>query len=154
MSSITEIFIATHDVAVRRAAALDASAAGSTAADLPDAPHARINGITDLEVEILGALAGKAVHADEEAGLDLADVSSDSLMVVPESMVRSLAELLTRTGDDGESLIPDVAAAWASEEDMPFVGDEAEEMVRRIAELASSVPEDDRQELYVWSISS
>ncbi|MFD1212781.1 hypothetical protein ACFQ36_12115 [Arthrobacter sp. GCM10027362] len=154
MSSITEVFIATHEAAVRRAAALDASAAGSPAADLPDAPHARINGITDLELEILGTLAGKAVHADEEAALHLADVASDTLMVVPDSMVRSLAELLTRTDDEGASLIPDVAEAWASEEDMPFSGPEAEETVRRIAELAASVPEDDRQQLYVWSIST
>lgn len=154
MPSITEIFVATHDVAVRRAATLDASAAGLPAAELPDAPHARINGITDLEVEILGGIAGRAVHSDEEAALHLADVASDSLMVMPDSMVRSLAELITRTGDDGESLIPEVADAWASEEDMPFSGEEAEEMVRRIGELAASVPEDDRQQLYVWSMSS
>jgi hypothetical protein len=154
MSSITEVFVATHDLAVRRAAALDASAAGNPAAELPDAPNARINGITDLEIEILGGLAGKAVHAEEDAALDLADVSSDSLMVAPDSMVRSLAELLTGTDDEGASLIPDVAERWAAEEDMPFRGDEAEEMIRRIAELAASVPEDDRQQLYVWSISS
>lgn len=154
MSSITEVFVATHDLAVRRAAALDASAAGNPAAEFPDAPSARINGITDLEIEILGGLAGKAVHAEEDAALDLADVSSDSLMVAPDSMVRSLAELLTGTDDEGASLIPDVAERWAAEEDMPFSGDEAEEMVRRIAELAASVPEDDRQQLYVWSISS
>src|SRR3954471_6795767 len=104
MSSITEVFVSTHDLAVRRAAALDASAAGNPAAELPDAPNARINGITDLEIEILGGLAGKAVHAEEDAALDLADVSSDSLMVAPDSMVRSLAELLTRTDDDDASL--------------------------------------------------
>ncbi|MCG2622322.1 hypothetical protein LVY72_10375 [Arthrobacter sp. I2-34] len=154
MSSITEVFVATHDLAVRRAAALDASAAGSPAAQLPDAPNARINGITDLEFEILGGIAGKAVHAEEDATLDLADVSSDSLMVAPDSMVRSLADLLTRTDDEGASLIPDVAERWAAEEDMPFTGREAEEMVRRIAELAAAVPEDDRQQLYIWSMSS
>ncbi|NKX55312.1 hypothetical protein [Arthrobacter mobilis] len=154
MSSITEIFVATHDAAVRRASALDAAAAGSPAANVPDAPHVRINGISDLEVEILGSLAGKAVHADEDAALDLADVASDSLMVAPDSMVRSLAELLTRTDDEGDSLIPRVADVWAAEEDMPFGAAEAEEMVRRVAELAASVPEDDRHQLYVWSISS
>jgi hypothetical protein len=81
----------------------------------------------------------------------MADVSSDYLMVAPDSMVQSLAELLTYEDDAGASVIPEVASAWAAEEGMPFEGDVAEENVRRIAELARQAEEGERLQLYVWS---
>ena len=52
----TEIFVATHDEALKRAAALDGGAAAAPGA-------VRIAEITDFEVEQLGDLAGTAVHA-------------------------------------------------------------------------------------------
>jgi len=155
MSGTTEVFVATHDVAVRRAAALEASfeSRADTEADVAveDAPNARINGITDLEIEILGGLAAKAVGSAGPSDLDMADVSSDFLMVAPDAMVQALSELLTHVDDGGASVIPEVASAWAAEEGMPFAGDVAEEYVRRIAELASQVDEGERLQLYVWS---
>ena len=156
MPGTTEVFVATHDAAVRRAAALEASFEARADTDassvaIEDAPNARINGITDLEIEILGGLAAKAIGAAGDATLDMADVSSDYLMVAPDSMVESLAELLTYVDDGGESAIPEVASLWASEEDMPFSGDVAEEYVRRLAELARQAEEGDRLQLYVWS---
>src|SRR6478735_2043816 len=134
MSGTTEIFVATHDAAVRRAAELEASVE-SRGTDGPmaavgDAPSLRLNGVTDLEIEILGGLAAKAVGAAGGEALDMADVSSDYLMVAPDGMVQSLAELLTHTDDAGASLIPEVASLWAAEEDMPFSGDIAEDHVR------------------------
>jgi hypothetical protein len=155
MSGTTEVFVAIHQAAVKRAAALDAAFADLSegAADgLPDVPHTRINGVTDLEIEILGSLAAKAVHASGgDHVLDLADVSSDSLMVVPDDMVRSLAELLTVKDEEDNSLIPVVAEQWAAQEDMPFDGAVAEECVRRLAELAAASEGGHRQQLYVWS---
>ena len=159
MSGTTEIFVATHDAAVRRAAELEASVDSRGDTDGPmaqvgDAPSLRLNGVTDLEIEILGGLAAKAVGAAGGEALDMADVSSDYLMVAPDAMVQSLAELLTYTDDDGASLIPEVAARWAAEEDMPFSGAIAEDNVRRIAQLASQAEQAERQQLYVWSTTA
>lgn len=156
MSGTTEIFVSTHDAAVKRAAELEASVESRGETDEPmaqvdDAPSIRLNGVTDLEIEILGGLAAKAVGAAGGEALDMADVSSDYLMVVPDAMVQSLAELLTYTDDGGASVIPDVASLWAAQEDMPFSGDIAEDNVRRIAQLASQVEQAERQQLYVWS---
>lgn len=155
MSGITEVFVATHDAAVQRAAALDkaleAIGEGGAQVEIPDAPHTRINGITDWEIERLGQLAGQAVHSVGEDELAIADVASETLYVAPESMVRAFADLLAETSDDGAPVLPDVAAAWASEEDMPLSGDAAVESVKRIGELAADAAEDGRQQLYVWS---
>ena len=136
-----EIFVATHDEALKRAAALGkgADAAG---------PAVRINGITDFEVEQLGDLAGQAVHA---AGADyelaLVDVTSDALLGVPEAMVRALAELLTYESE-GEA---NVAAAWAGQEDMPFDAAQSRQYVQQLAALATDVEKTERAGLYVWS---
>ena len=141
----TEVFVATHDAALKRAAAL---AGGAPAG--PDA--VRIEDISDYEIERLGDLAGTAVHA---AGADyelaMVDVSSDALLGVPAAMVRTLAELLSYETDEGESVLADVAGQWAAEEDMPFGAAEALGHARRIAELASGVDPAARTELYVWT---
>ncbi|MEC3850179.1 hypothetical protein [Paenarthrobacter ureafaciens] len=142
-----EIFVATHDEALKRAAALErgADVAGSAV---------RIEGITDFEVEQLGDLAGQAVHASG-ADYELApvDVTSDSLLGVPEAMVRALAELLTYQSEGDGNVLDDVAEAWASQEDMPFGAAESRGYVQQLAALASDVEKIDRAGLYVWSIS-
>jgi hypothetical protein len=141
-----EIFVATHDEALKRAAALDrgADVAG---------PAVRIDGITDFEVEQLGDLAGQAVHA---AGADyelaLVDVTSDALLGVPEAMVRALAELLTYESEGDGNVLDDVAAAWAAQEDMPFGADESRQYVQQLAALATDVEKAERSGLYVWSV--
>ncbi|YCH08366.1 hypothetical protein ACTAQJ_01810 [Arthrobacter sp. alpha11c] len=141
-----EIFVATHDEALKRAAALDRGA------DVTG-PAVRIDGITDFEVEQLGDLAGKAVHA---AGADyelaLVDVTSDALLGVPEAMVRALAELLTYESEGDGNVLDDVAAAWAAQDDMPFGADESREYVQQLASLATDVEKAERSGLYVWSV--
>ncbi|WP_224090783.1 MULTISPECIES: hypothetical protein [unclassified Arthrobacter] len=141
-----EIFVATHDEALKRAAALDRGA------DVTG-PAVRIDGITDFEVEQLGDLAGKAVHA---AGADyelaLVDVTSDALLGVPEAMVRALAELLTYESEGDGNVLDDVAAAWAAQEDMPFGADESRRYVQQLASLATDVEKAERSGLYVWSV--
>ncbi|WP_235036213.1 hypothetical protein [Arthrobacter sp. 18067] len=140
-----EIFVATHDEALKRAAALDkgADVAG---------PAVRIDGITDFEVEQLGDLAGQAVHA---AGADyelaLVDVTSDALLGVPEAMVRALAELLTYESEGDANVLDDVAVAWAAQDDMPFDADQSRQYVQQLAALATDVEKVERSGLYVWS---
>jgi hypothetical protein len=141
----TEMFVATHSEALKRAAALDAGAAAS-------AGGVRIPGISDFEIEQLGDLAGTAVHA---AGADyelaMVDVTSDSLLGVPPAMVRALAELLSYESEGEGNVLDDVAEQWAAEDDMPFGADEARRYVQQLAALAGSVDENSRTGLYVWS---
>ena len=140
-----EIFVATHDEALKRAAALDKGA------DVTG-PAVRIDGITDFEVEQLGDLAGQAVHA---AGADyelaLVDVTSDALLGVPEAMVRALAELLTYESEGDANVLDDVAAAWAAQEDMPFDATQSRQYVQQLAVLATDAEKVERTGLYVWS---
>lgn len=142
----TEIFVATHDAALKHAGVLDS---GSSA---PAAKAVRITGISDFEVEQLGDLAGTAVHAGgADYELTMVDVSSDSLLAVPPAMVRALADLLTyETEGDGE-VLDDVSGQWAAQDDMPFDAAKAKEYVQQVAELAGSVDDSERTGLYVWS---
>ncbi|MCU1548403.1 MAG: hypothetical protein JWO29_1354 [Arthrobacter sp.] len=141
----TEIFVSTHDEALKRAAAL---AGGG-----PVAPGAlRIPEISDFEVERLGDLAGSAVHASgADYELGMVDVASDSLLGVPDAMVRALAELLSYETEGEAIVLDDVAASWAAEEDMPFGADQARTYVRQLAELAATVDPATKSGLYVWA---
>jgi hypothetical protein len=141
----TEIFVSTHDEALKRAAALESGG--------PAAPEAvRIPEISDFEIERLGDLAGSAVHA---AGADyelvMVDVASDALLGVPDAMVRVLAELLSYETEGEGVVLDEVAAGWAAEEDMPFGADQARTYVRQLAELASTVDPATKSGLYVWA---
>ncbi|GAP56766.1 hypothetical protein [Arthrobacter sp. 92] len=141
----TEIFVATHDEALKRAAVLDGGG--------PAAPGAvRIPDISDFEIEQLGDLAGAAVHA---AGADyelaMVDVASDSLLGVPAAMVRALAELLSYESEGEGDVLEEVAASWAAEEDMPFGVEEARGYVRQLAQMAGGIDPNSRTGLYVWS---
>jgi hypothetical protein len=141
----TEIFVATHSEALKRAADLESGAAAPAAG-------VRIPGISDFEIEQLGDLAGAAVHA---AGADyelaMVDVASDSLLGVPPAMVRALAELVSYESEGEGNVLDDVAERWAAEDDMPFGAAEARKYVQQLAELAESVDENSRTGLYVWS---
>jgi hypothetical protein len=141
----TEIFVATHKEALKRAGDLDGGGAAA-------GTGVRIPGISDFEVEQLGDIAGAAVHA---AGADyelaMVDVASDSLLGVPPAMVRALAELLSYESEGEGNVLDDVAERWAAEEDMPFGAEDARKYVQQLAELAGSVDENSRTGLYVWS---
>jgi hypothetical protein len=142
----TEIFVATHDAALKRAGVLDE---GGSA---PAGQAVRIPGISDFEVEQLGDLAGTAVHAGgADYELTMVDVSSDSLLAVPPAMVRALADLLSYETEGEGNILDDVAAQWAAQDDMPFGTDQARTYVQQLAELAGSVDDSERTGLYVWS---
>ncbi|HET8879066.1 MAG TPA: hypothetical protein VFN00_06405 [Arthrobacter sp.] len=141
----TEVFVATHDAALKRAAALAGGAAAGPQA-------VRIPGISDFEIERLGDIAGTAVHA---AGADyelaMVDVTSDALLGVPAAMVRALAELLSYETEGEGDVLTEVAESWAAEDDMPFGADEAGRYVRQLAGLAAGVDPSARTELFVWT---
>ena len=141
----TEIFVSTHDEALKRAGALDGGG--------PAAPAAlRIPDITDFEIERLGDLAGAAVHASgADYELAMVDVASDSLLGVPPAMVRALAELLSYETEGEGNVLDDVAEKWAAQDDMPFGADEARKYVQQLAELAAGIDDAQRTGLYVWS---
>jgi hypothetical protein len=142
----TEIFVATHDAALKRAGVLDE---GGSA---PAGQAVRITGISDFEVEQLGDLAGTAVHAGgADYELTMVDVSSDSLLAVPPAMVRALADLLSYETEGEGNILDDVAGQWAAQDDMPFGADQARTYVQQLAELANSVDDSERTGLYVWS---
>ena len=141
----TEVFVSTHDEALRRAAALDGGAAAASGA-------VRMADITDFEVERLGDLAGTAVHASgADYELAMVDVASDSLLGVPPAMVRALAELLSYETEGEGNVLDDVAESWASEEDMPFGPEQAARYVRQLADLAAEVDPASKSGLYVWT---
>lgn len=141
----TEIFVATHNEALKRAAALESGGAAS-------GEGVRIPGISDFEIEQLGDFAGAAVHAGgADYELAMVDVASDSLLGVPPAMVRALAELLSYESEGEGNVLDDVAERWAAEDDMPFGADEARKYVQQLAELAGRVDENRRTGLYVWS---
>ncbi|XAS65940.1 hypothetical protein V3C33_10450 [Micrococcaceae bacterium Sec5.7] len=141
----TEIFVSTHNEALKRAGVLDGGGAASGGG-------LRIPGISDFEIEQLGDLAGAAVHA---AGADyelaMVDVASDSLLGVPAAMVRALAELLSYESEGEGNVLEEVAEKWAAEDDMPFGAEDARTYVQQLAELASGIDANDRTGLYVWS---
>ncbi|NUP58540.1 MAG: hypothetical protein HOQ06_03555 [Pseudarthrobacter sp.] len=146
----TEIFVATHDAALKRAAVLDEGRSGAAAA--PAGEGVRIQGISDYEVEQLGDLSGTAVHAGgADYELTMVDVASDSLLAVPPAMVRALADLLTYETEGEGNVLDDVAEQWAAQEDMPFETAEARTYVRQLAELAAGIDDSERTGLYVWS---
>jgi len=147
----TEIFVATHDAALKRAGILD-EGSGSTAVGGPAGQAVRIQGISDFEVEQLGDLAGTAVHAGgADYELTMVDVSSDSLLAVPPAMVRALADLLTYETEGEGNVLDDVAEKWAAQEDMPFGAGQARDYVEQLAQLAAGLDDSERTGLYVWS---
>jgi hypothetical protein len=146
-SPFAEVFVSTHAKALARATQLD----GGEAPD--DAGGLRIPGVSDYEIEQLGTLVGAAVHAPgADYELTMVDVASDSLLAVPPTMVRALAELLAYESDEGEGdAVERVAAAWVDQEDLPFDAREAYEYVEQLAKLAADVDDSDHQELFVWA---
>jgi hypothetical protein len=142
----TEIFVADHTGALKRAGMLDQGAGQ------PAAQAVRIPDISDFEVEQLGELAGTAVHAGgADYELTMVDVASDSLLAVPPAMVRALADLLTYEVEGEGDVLDDVAEQWAAQEDMPFDSAQARTYVRQLAELAGGISDSERSGLYVWA---
>ena len=147
----TEIFVATHDAALKRAGLLDAGSAPAANAG-PGSHAVRIEGVSDFEIEQLGDLAGTAVHAGgADYELTMVDVASDSLLAVPPAMVRALADLLSYETEGEGNVLEDVAEQWAAQDDMPFGAAQARTYVEQLVRLAAGLDGAERTGLDVWS---
>ncbi|MGG5175257.1 hypothetical protein ACQQCD_09580 [Pseudarthrobacter sp. J1763] len=152
ITSFTEVFVATHDAALKHAKALEAASNGA-ALVASYVGAVRIPNISDYEIEQLGDVAGAAVHAGgADFELSMVDVDSDSLLAVPAPMVRVLAELLTYQSEGEGDVLEEVSTTWAGQEDMPFDADAAAGHVRALAKLAAEVDEASRTQLYVFAV--
>ncbi|MFI5085441.1 MAG: hypothetical protein ACHP7K_05875 [Actinomycetales bacterium] len=139
-----QLFVADHHAAVAYAKALDAGRTPPNVLESYAVPD-----VTDLDLEILGELAVRKVHATgTECALGMVDVELDSLLVIPEGLDEVFAEL--KDLEDPEELA-ELAAEWAGTEEMSTTADVTESMVRRISELAAAAGADERLALYFWS---
>jgi hypothetical protein len=144
MSEVSEFFVTDHRQAVAYAAALEAGKPAAAAFDRLPAPA-----VTDLDVEILGELAARTVHAGGvDCTLGMVDVALDSLFVLPEPLTVVLAEL--KDLEDQEE-VSDLAEQWAQTEEMSSTAAVTEPLLRSLAELASQVDEDGMVNLYFRS---
>jgi hypothetical protein len=141
MSEVSEFFVTDHRQAVAYAAALEAGKSASAAFERLPAPA-----VTDLDVEILGELAARTVHAGGvDCTLGMVDVALDSLFVIPEPLTVVFAEL--KDLEDQEE-VTNLAEQWAGTEEMSTNTAVTEPLVRSLAELASQVDEDGTNNLY------
>ncbi|MDQ6754304.1 MAG: hypothetical protein M3017_13090 [Actinomycetota bacterium] len=144
MPAVSEFFVANHRDAVAHAGALE-SGSGRTA----DVPRLPVPDITDLDVEILGAIAAKAVHAGGiDCALGMVDVELDPLFVVPGPLAAVFAEL--KDLEDQEDVTA-VAEEWAETEEMSTTADVTEPLVRGLSGLAAVADQDTALNLYFWN---
>lgn len=147
MAILTEIFTAPRATALARARAADE---GATPAPLTDLLST--TGITDLEIEVLGELVARAVHAEGiECEPDLVDIDVPDLLEIPADVVTALVELSVHDADPAESAdITDIAVRWATAEDMELDAAVTPGLVRRIVDLAV-LAHGRGDGLYLWS---
>lgn len=131
MALYSEFFIADHHQAVARAKAREAGK--SPKVDLPVLPTP---GLSDFEIEVLGELAVKKVHATGVAAeLSLVDIELDNLFAVPDALLEVFSEL--NAAEDPEE-VPELAAEWAASEEMESTPEVTEPLLRQLAAMAAS----------------
>lgn len=143
-NAFVEVFIATHQEALKRAGELSAGAA-------PSGSALRIPGISDFEVEQLCSLAAQAVHTQGEQELEMADIAVEELYAFPASAVRVLEELPGYQSDGEDPALQSVALQWSAEEDVPFAAGEAQQHLLTLAALAAKTDSSSRNRLYLYS---
>lgn len=133
MAILTEIFTAPRATALARARAAEEGTAPAPLTDLLATTE-----ITDFEIEVLGEIVARAVHAEGiECEPDLVDIDVADLLEIPADVVAALVELATHDGDPAESAdVAGVAAGWATAEDMELDPALTPALLRRIVELA------------------
>jgi hypothetical protein len=125
----SEFFIADHHQAVARAKAREAGK--SPAVDVPVLPTP---GLSDFEIEVLGELAVKKVHATGVAAeLSLVDIELDTLFAVPDALLEVFVEL--NAPEDPEDVV-DLAAEWAAAEEMESSPEVTEPLLRALTAMA------------------
>lgn len=131
MALYSEFFIADHHQAVARAKARESGK--PTAVDVPVLPTP---GLSDFEIEVLGELAVKKVHATGVAAeLSLVDIELDTLFAVPDALLEVFAEL--HAGEDPEDVV-ELAAEWAAAEEMESTPEITEPLLRALTAMADT----------------
>ena len=134
MAIYSEFFIADHHQAVARAKAREAGK--SPAIDVPVLPTP---GLSDFEIEVLGELAVKKVHATGVAAeLSLVDIELDTLFAVPDALLEVFAEL--NAPEDPED-VTDLAAEWAAAEEMESTPAVTDPLLRALTAMSASALE-------------
>ncbi|SDD55263.1 hypothetical protein SAMN05216410_3497 [Sanguibacter gelidistatuariae] len=133
MATLTEIFTAPRATALARARAAEDGATPAPLTDLLATTE-----ITDFEIEVLGELIARAVHAEGiNCEPDLVDIDLPDLFEIPADLVAACVELSVHDADPAESAdLADIAAGWATAEDMELDPALTPALVRRIVELA------------------
>ncbi len=136
---VAQLFIGTHESALRRSEALDAGATPADAAhlDLDVAPE---------DLDELGQIVARVVRfgAGDTEPMEV-DLEHETLFELPEFWCEAMTEL---AGSDEPEAVDDVANAWAQAEGMAHASGLGE-MVQRLADLASRAA-DGGDTLYLW----
>ncbi|WP_062006988.1 MULTISPECIES: hypothetical protein [Arthrobacter] len=131
MALYSEFFIADHHQAVARAKAREGGK--SPAIDVPVLPTP---GLSDFEIEVLGELAVRKVHATGVgAELSLVDIELDTLFAMPDALLEVFAEL--NDPEDPEDVV-DLAAEWAAAEEMESTPEVTEPLLRALTAMAAA----------------
>lgn len=129
MANYSEFFLADHHQAVARAKAR--MSGKSPAIDVPVLP---VPGLSDFEIEVLGEMAVRAVHATGVgAELSLVDIELDNLFAVPDALLEVFAEL---DQHEDPELLGELAAEWAAAEEMESTPEVTESLLRALAALS------------------
>ncbi|MFC8304816.1 hypothetical protein ACFUCV_14160 [Specibacter sp. NPDC057265] len=134
MANYSEFFIADHHQAVARAKAR--TAGKPPAVEVPVLPTP---GLSDFEIEVLGGLAVKKVHATGVgAELSLVDIELDDLFAVPDALLEVFAEL--HAPEDPED-VTELAVEWAAAEEMESTPEVTGPLLRALAAMAAAALE-------------
>lgn len=131
VANYSEFFIADHHQAVARAKARQSGKSPSI-----DVPVLPTPGLSDFEIEVLGELAVKKVHATGvPAELSLVDIELDTLFAMPDALLEVFAEL--NAPEDPEDIV-DLAAEWAAAEEMESTPEVTEPLLRALTAMAAA----------------
>lgn len=149
MAILNEIFTTSRSTAIARAKAHAEGAAPTPVTDLVEA-----TGLTDLELEILGEVIAKAVHAEGiEVELDLVDIELDDLWELSAEVVAACVELsILDTDPTASASIDAVVAEFCGEEDIDIAEAEASDLVRRVIALAVLAHQRGEALYFWWSL--
>lgn len=148
VANYSEFFIADHHQAVARAKARQSGK--PPAIDVPVLPTP---GLSDFEIEVLGELAVKKVHATGVAAeLSLVDIELDTLFAVPDALLEVFAEL---DGLEDQEEVSELATEWAAAEEMESTPEVTEPLVRALAAMsvaaAKAAEENAKMSLFFYS---
>lgn len=136
---VAQLFIGTHESALRRSETLDAGATPTETAhlDLDVAPE---------DLDELGQIVAQVVRfGSGDTEPQEVDLEHESLFELPEFWCDALTEL---AGSDEPDAVDDVARAWAQAEGMAHATG-LSELVQRLADLAARAT-DGGDTLYLW----